>query len=113
MGWNEGDVDTIMAPFAPEVTFSSPYVPRYTDDPDRTTIEGNDALREYVAGALRRSPGIRYTLDATYVGTDGIVLVYRCHYPDPDRPDMAGADSMRLDRSGRVVDWRCHYPPPS
>ena len=110
-GWNQGDLDTIMAPFAPDVVFSSPFVPRFTGDPDRTTIEGSDALRSYLAAALTRSPGIRYTLDGTYAGTDGIVLVYRCHYPDPDRPDKAGADSMRVDASGRVVEWRCHYEP--
>ncbi len=108
-GWNRGDVDTIMAPFAPDVVFSSPFVPRFSGDPEKTTIEGAEALRAYVAAALRRSPGIRYTLDATYAGTDGIVLVYVCHYPDPGRPDKRGADSMRVDASGRVVEWRCHY----
>ena len=108
-GWNAGDIDTIMAPFAGDVVFSSPYVPRFTGDPQRTTIEGSAALRTYVEQALQRSPGIRYTLDATYAGTDGIVLVYRCHYPDPDRPDKAGADSMRVNGRGEVVDWRCHY----
>ena len=110
-GWNRGDLDTIMAPFAAEVVFSSPFVSRLTGDPGKATIVGAEALRAYVDAALRRSPGITYTLDATYAGTDGIVLVYRCHYPDPDRPDKAGADSMRVDASGRVVEWRCHYPP--
>ncbi len=110
-GWNRGDLDTIMAPFAADVVFSSPFVPRFTGDPEQTTIKGSDALRAYLDAALRRSPGIRYTLDATYAGTDSIVLVYRCHYPDPARPDKAGADSMRVDATGRVVEWRCHYEP--
>ncbi|HKY15529.1 MAG TPA: nuclear transport factor 2 family protein [Microthrixaceae bacterium] len=107
-GWNRGDVDTIMEPFANDVVFSSPYIPVVGGDPDRTTIVGRDALRTYVAGALVRSPGIRYTVDATYVGTDSVVLVYRCHYPD-GRPDLAGVDSMRVDAQGLIVEWRCHY----
>jgi hypothetical protein len=107
-GWNAGDVDVIMAPFADDVVFSSPYVSRVGGIEGRTTIDGAGALREYVETALTRSPGIHYTIDATYVGTDAVVLVYTCRYPD-DRPDKAGADSMRVDADGRIVEWRCHY----
>ena len=106
-GWNRGDVDTIMEPFANDVVFSSPFVTRLTGDPAKTTIEGHDALRSYVADSLQRVPGIRYTLDATYVGTDAVVLAYTCHLPDGS--DKTGADSMRVDRDNKVVEWRCHY----
>src|SRR6185437_14521908 len=47
-GWNAGDLATIMAPFAPGVVFSSPFVARLTGDQARTTIDGHDALRAYV-----------------------------------------------------------------
>ena len=106
-GWNAGDLATIMAPFAPDVVFSSPFVPRLTGDPARTTIDGYEALRAYVDHALRRAPGIRYTLDATYAGTDAVVLVYT--YRSPDGTIGQGADSMRVDAAGKVVEWRCHY----
>lgn len=106
-GWNTCDVDTIMAPFAAAVVFRSPFVGRMTGDAGKTTIEGYDALRSYVTDALRRAPGIRYTVDATYVGTDAIVLAYTVHRPDGT--DQVGADSMRLDAAGKVVEWRCHY----
>lgn len=106
-GWNAGDLETIMAPFADDVVFSSPFVPRLTGDPARTTIEGVDALRSYVAHALARTPGIRYTLEGIYAGTDAAVLVYSC--VAPDGTIRKGADSMRVDGAGRVVDWRCHY----
>jgi hypothetical protein len=106
-GWNGCDVDTIMAPFAPDVVFRSPFVGRMTDEPGQATIEGYDALRSYVAGALERAPGIRYTVDASYAGTDSIVLVYTVHRPDGT--DQAGADSLRLGPDGKVVEWRCHY----
>ncbi len=72
---NAGHLDTIMAPFAADVVFSSPFVPRLTGDPEKATIDGYDTLRSYVDYALRRAPGIRYTLDATYAGSDAIVLV--------------------------------------
>ena len=106
-GWNAGDLATIMAPFAPDVVFSSPFVARLTGDPAKMTIDGHDALRSYVGDALRRAPGIRYTLDATYAGTDAVVLVYTCYAPDGTV--RRGADSMRVGATGKVVEWRCHY----
>src|SRR6266567_1603691 len=62
-GWNEADLDTIMAPFAEGVVFSSPFVPALAGDPAKTTIDGYDALRSYVDYALRHHPGIRYTVE--------------------------------------------------
>ena len=106
-GWNGGDIDTIMAPFAPGVVFSSPGVSMLTGDPTRTTIEGVDALRAYIEGALRRTGGLRYTLRDTYVGSDSIVLVYACGLPGGDQKQ--GADLMRVGHDRKVVEWRCHY----
>lgn len=107
-GWNGYDLDTIMAPFAPDVVFSSPFVARVTGDAEKATIEGYDALRSYIADSLERVPGIRYTVDASYAGTDSIVFAYTCHLPDGT--SQGGSDSMRVDADGRVVEWRCHYP---
>ncbi len=86
-GWNAGDLATIMAPFAADVVFSSPFVPRLTGDPAKTTISGYDALRGYVDAALR--------------------LAYTCHLPDGTVKH--GADSMRVNAAGQVAEWRCHY----
>lgn len=106
-GWNGYDLDTIMEPFATGVVFSSPFVTRLTGDPKKTTIEGCEALRSYIADSLVRVPDIRYTVDATYAGTDSIVLAYTVHLPDGT--NQVGADSMRVDGEGKVVEWRCHY----
>lgn len=106
-GWNGADVDVIMAPFAEDVVFSSPFIPRLTGDPAQATIEGHDALRSYVVDALGRASDVRYTLDATLVGAETVVLVYRCHLPDGST--KPGADLMRIDGDDRVVEWRCHY----
>jgi SnoaL-like domain len=106
-GWNRADLDLIMAPFAPDIVFSSPGIAMMTRDPSQTTIEGHAALRAYIASALRRTSGVRYALRATYVGTESIVLVYGCGIPDG--PEKAGADLMRVNDNGKVVEWRCHY----
>jgi len=93
-GWNHGDLETIMAPFAPEVVFSSPGISMLTGDPSTTTIEGYDELRTYLEDALRRAGDVRYTLRATHVGTDSIVLCYACGLPKG--PEKLGADLMRV-----------------
>jgi hypothetical protein len=106
-GWNRGDLDTIMAPFAESVVFSSPFVPVMTGDESRRTIEGRPALQSYIADSLRRAPGIRYTVDATFTGLDTLILMYTCRLPDGS--NKTGADSMRVGADGKVVEWRCHY----
>jgi hypothetical protein len=106
-GWNGVDLDTIMEPFAERVVFSSPFVSRMTGDPEKSEVRGYDALRNYVADALRRAGDVRYTLDSTFVGTDSVVLMYTCLMPDGSR--KTGADSMHVGPDGKVDDWRCHY----
>lgn len=106
-GWNHGDLETIMAPVAPEVVFSSPGISMLTGDPSRTTIEGYDELRTYIKDALRRAGDVRYTLRATHVGIDSMILFYACGRPNG--PEKLGADLMRVDGDRRVVEWRCHY----
>ena len=106
-GWNRADLDLIMAPFAADIVFSSPGIALMTGDPARTTIEGADALRAYLGDALRRTPDVRYSLQATYVGTDSIVLLYTCGLPGG--AEKRGADSMRVGPDGTVVEWHCHY----
>ena len=106
-GWNRRDLDMIMEPFAPDVLFSSPGISIVTRDPAKSTIEGHDALRAYIENALRFAAEVRYSLSATYTGTDSIVIVYACTTPDGQQ--LAGSDLMRVDDTGKVVEWRCHY----
>lgn len=107
-GWNAYDLDKIMAPMAEDVVFSSPFVATLTGDSAKTAIDGYAALRSYIADSLRRVPGISYTLDATYVGTDSVILAYTFRLPDGT--ERTGSDSMRVNGANKIVDWRCHYP---
>jgi SnoaL-like domain len=104
-GWNGADVDVIMAPFADDVVFASPFLPRLTGDAGQRTIDGAPALRQYVVDALARASDVRYTLHQALADT--VVLVYTCHMPDGS--DKPGADLLRVDPDGKVVEWRCQY----
>lgn len=108
-GWNRRDLATIMDVFAKDVVFSSPAVPRGTGDPKQTTIRGYDALNKYIAHSLSQpSSGGRYTLDATYSGTDSVILQYSCR-DAKGKVTCRGSDSFRVGPDGKVVEWRCHY----
>jgi hypothetical protein len=108
-GWNELDIDLIMAPFAHDVVFRSPFVPRISGDPQVSAIVGYDAVREYMEGSFTRATqGLRYALDASYVAPDSVVLLYRTQRPDGT--EKAGADTMVLGPDGLVHEWRSHYP---
>ena len=106
-GWNHADIDTIMTPFAQDVVFSSPGIAMMTRDPQRTSIHGYDALRSYIEKALSFTSEVRYATQATYAGTDSLVIVYTCGLPDGAQ--KPGADLMRVDADGKVIEWRCHY----
>jgi ketosteroid isomerase-like protein len=105
-GWNERDVERIMDPFADDVLFTSPGVAKITGDPAKASIQGADALRQYVIDALERAGDVRYTLHQALAGTDSVVLVYTCHLPGGN--DRPGADLLRVE-DGKVAEWRCHY----
>src|SRR5260370_17911604 len=82
-GWNAGDLDTIMAPFAADVIFSSPFVPRLTGDPEKTTIGGYDALRPSVYYWPPPPPRTRDALHAPYPGPHTLRPPHHC--PPPPR----------------------------
>ena len=108
-GWNELDIDVIMEPFAPDVVFRSPFVPRISGDPEVSAIVGYDAVKQYMADSFTRATqGLRYSLDSTYIAPDSVVLLYRVHRPDGT--EKPGADTMVIGPDGLVHEWRSHYP---
>lgn len=107
-GWNQNDADLICEPFASDVVFSSPFVPRIVGDLDVWEIRGYDAVRQYVVDSFARATqGIRYRCDEAHAGTECVILTYTVLHPAGER---LGVDLMRLDDAGQVVEWRCHYP---
>ena len=100
--WNHRDLDRILAHYHDDVTFSSPLIVRF--DVDATgTLHGKPRLRDYFAGALERSPNLRFTLRQTFVGVDSLALLYDTHRGWP------GVETMAL-RGDLVVRSWAHYP---
>ncbi len=77
--WNAGDLDRIMAHYAPGIEHSSPFIARFngTGEP---TLRGRDAVRAYFGRALETNPtppGVtRFKAWKLALGTQTLVLMY-------------------------------------
>ena len=70
--WNSNDLDRVMAHWADDAVFTSPFVVQFVGQPSGT-VRGKDALRDYWArGAW--DVGHRFEPISLLVGADSIVL---------------------------------------
>ncbi|PRY30494.1 nuclear transport factor 2 family protein [Pseudosporangium ferrugineum] len=74
--WNNHDLDSLLAHFAEDVTFSSPVAARMIPG-SGGVVSGKAALRDYWTTALARMPDLRFEILATYAGIDTVVINFR------------------------------------
>lgn len=94
--WNKRDLNAILALYAEDIEFSSPYIAALGFSPDGV-IHGKDLLRIYVEKALERAPQLTFTPEALLVGARGHTLIYRNH-----RGERA-AETHEMDALGLVM----------
>jgi len=94
--WNKRNLDAILALYAEDIEFSSPYIAALGFSPDGV-IHGKDLLRLYFEKALERAPQLTFTPEALLVGARGHTLVYRNH-----RGERA-AETHEMDGVGLVI----------
>jgi ketosteroid isomerase-like protein len=94
--WNARDLDAILALYADDIEFSSPYIAALGFSPDGV-IHGKAMLRAYFERALDRAPALTFQPEALCVGARGHTLIYRNH-----RGERA-AEVHELDAAGLVV----------
>jgi ketosteroid isomerase-like protein len=94
--WNKRDLNAILALYADDIEFSSPYIAALGFSPDGVIV-GKDMLRLYVEKALERAPQLTFTPEVLLVGARGHTLVYRNH-----RGERA-AETHEMDGVGLVI----------
>ena len=94
--WNARNLDAILALYAEDIEFSSPYIAALGFSADGV-IHGKVMLRAYFERALDRAPQLTFTPEALLVGARGHTLVYRNH-----RGERA-AETHEMDSAGLVV----------
>lgn len=91
--WNKRDLDAILALYADDIEFSSPYIAALGFSPDGV-IHGKDLLRLYFEKALERAPQLTFTPETLLVGARGHTLIYRNHRGEraAETHEMDGVD---------------------
>jgi ketosteroid isomerase-like protein len=100
--WNARDLDAILALYADDIEFSSPYIAALGFAPDGV-IHGKQLLRLYFEKALERAPGLTFTPESLCVGARGHTLIYRNH-----RGERA-AEHHQIDAMGLIVRAEATY----
>ena len=103
--WNAHDLDAIVAHYAQDVTFVSPFVAALTGE-ESARIEGRDALREYFRRGLETFPDLHFELYTALPGASSIALHYR------SVGGRLAIETMELDAAGLVSHAAAHYSPP-
>ena len=94
--WNARDLEAILALYAEDIEFSSPYIAALGFSPDGV-IHGKPMLRAYFERALERAPALTFAPEGLCVGARGHTLIYRNH-----RGERA-AEVHEMDEFGLVV----------
>ena len=94
--WNARDLNAILALYADDIEFSSPYIAALGFSPDGV-IHGKDMLKLYFEKALERAPQLVFKPEALLVGARGHTLIYRNH-----RGEQA-AEHHEMEPGGLIV----------
>ncbi len=102
--WNAHDLDAILAHYADDVEFTSPFVRTIAGEASGT-LRGRAALRAYWSRALTGAPDLRFELIRVLPGVSSVTLYYR------SSRKLLAAEVMELDNDGRVRRGLAHYTP--
>jgi ketosteroid isomerase-like protein len=102
--WNSHDLARILAHYAEDVEFASPFVIAITGEASGT-LRGKAALADYFAKGLPRYPSLHFRLQRVLAGVRSVTIAYE------SVNELDAAEVMELDRAGRVVRVQCHYAP--
>lgn len=74
-GWNNRDLDAVLAHFAEDATFTSPVASQILGGDG--VIRGKSALREYWTVGLERIPDLHFEVLGVFTGVNTLVIRYR------------------------------------
>ena len=100
--WNGHDLERILAHYADDVVFSSPFVQTIGANPSGT-LAGRTALRAYFAAALATYPTLTFRLQAVFRGVDSVTLLYE------SVNGLPAAETMTLNQQHHVSRVLAQY----
>ena len=100
--WNRHDLDTILAHYAEDVEFTSPFVAKLTGEPGGT-LRGKVSLRGFFAKGLAAYPDLRFKMIQVLVGVNSLTLLYR------SVNQFVAAEVMTLNTANQISRVEVHY----
>ncbi|KAA2244481.1 nuclear transport factor 2 family protein [Chitinophaga agrisoli] len=100
--WNNHDLEAIMAHYAEDVIFYSPFIQKLNNDPSGR-IQGKEALKAYFTRGLQAFPDLHFELHQVLEGVQSVVLYYT------SVNNRLSAEMMVLNEQEKVVEVRAHY----
>ena len=73
--WNCRDLERILAHYADDIVFSSPFIEKIGTNPSGAVL-GREALLAYFKAALAKYPALTFRLHAVFCGVNGVTLLY-------------------------------------
>jgi hypothetical protein len=100
--WNRHDLDAILRHYAPDVEFTSPFVPALSGD-QSGTLHGRERLAAYFQKGLQAYPDLHFDFIQILTGIDSLLLYYR------SVNGMLAAEMMTVNAEGLIQLVRVHY----
>jgi uncharacterized protein (TIGR02246 family) len=100
--WNDHDLERIIAHYADDVVFLSPFIQKIGASPSGP-VRGRDALRAYFAAALDKYPALTFRLRGVFRGIDSVTLLY------DSVNGLLAAETMMLNRRHQVSRVLAQY----
>ena len=99
--WNSHNIDRILAHYDDNFEMSSPAIIKLTGEASGI-LRGKTAVGEYWSGALKKYPGLKFTLLHTLCGANSVALIYEGVLGLSNEVFFFGTD-------GRVIRAYAHY----
>lgn len=99
--WNRRDLEAILAHYAEEIEFQSPFALRLLDA-KRGLVRGKASLRDYFQRGLARYPDLRFRRLGIFSGVESLTLWYE------SVEGTQAAEVMTFDAEGLVVRVQAH-----
>jgi len=98
-GWNDRNIELVLAHFRKEVEFTSPTALSVMGVP---TVRGKGSLREYWTKALTRISSLRFTVDRVVWDPDHreLAIIYTSEI---DGKARRVSENLRFDAEGKIV----------
>ena len=100
--WNSRNLDRVLAHYADDFEFSSPFIVRVVGE-SSCILRGKEAVGAYWTKALAGLPHLVLTLDAVHLGVNSLVLQYHRN----DGP--VASEVFEFGSDGKVVRSSAHY----